>query len=42
MCGFAEIGETDMNYKFCLVRIKLAKEYRNKFKLLKVTFANSM
>ena len=35
VCGFSEIGSTDMNYKFCLVKIKLLPEYESKFSLLK-------
>ena len=35
VCGFAEIGSIDMNYKFCLVKIKLLPEYESKFSLLK-------
>jgi len=35
VCGFAEVGEQDMNYKYCLVKISLAPEYVGKFALLK-------
>ena len=35
MCGFAEIGDVQMNYKHGLVRIQLVPQLRNKFRLLK-------
>ena len=35
MCGFAEIGSPDVNYKYCLVKIKLGPEFESKFSLLK-------
>ena len=35
VCGFAELGSSDMNYKYCLVKIQLLPELRNKFMLLK-------
>lgn len=35
ICGFAEIGSQDMNYKYCLVKIKLLPEFESKFSLLK-------